>query len=399
MVFDYIIIGAGASGSVCAIELLKKGKKVLIIEHKDRILKKVLVTGNGRCNFTNKNATEFNYYGNNRELIKNTLKKYDPYYIINYFENLGILAKEENRGKMYPNSLQASSIVDVLRNQLEYLSCSIVYSTEIEKCYKKNDIFYVNEYKSKNLIIATGGNSYKELGSDGTGYIIAKSFGHTITELKPVLVQLQTEKEYVKGLEGIRQDVNLSVLNKGKFLRADFGELLFTPYGISGPTVFNLSYLTALYGFDLEFIIDFMPSMNNYELYDYLVKRRDTLYFMEALDFLNGVVHKKLGMFLFKKSGLEKLNIPIYEISDKIIKNLVENIKKYTIKVFDTTGFKKAQVTAGGVDSIEVDLNFQSKKHKNLYFIGEILDIFGDCGGYNLQFAFASALLVGGIND
>ncbi len=399
MVFDYIIIGAGASGCICAIEALKKGKKVLLIEHKDRILKKVLVTGNGRCNFTNKNASFKNYYGNNKELIKNLFKKYDSNCVIKYFEELGILAREEAKGKMYPNSMQASSIVDAIRNSLEYLGVTLLVNTEIEKAYKKGDIFYVNEYKGKKLVISTGGCSYKQLGSDGSGYDIAKSFGHTLTKLNPVLVQLMAEKEYVKGLEGIRQDVDLKVYKDDKLLRSDFGELLFTPYGISGPTIFNTSYLTALYGFDLDFVVDFMPEINKEKLKEYLLERRDKLYFLEAVDFLNGVLHKKLGMFLLKKSGLDKLNIPCYEIKDKYLDSLVENIKAYKIKAYDTMGFKQAQVTAGGIDSDEVDISFQSKIHKNLYFIGEVLDIFGDCGGYNLQFAFASGLSVGSIDD
>ncbi len=142
-----------------------------------------------------------------------------------------------------------------------------------------------------------------------------------------------------------------------------------------------------------------MPNKNKDELYTYLLNRRDNLYFLEATDFLNGVLHKKLGMFLLKKSGIEKLNIPCYEIKDKNLQKLVDNIKEYRIKAFDTTGFNQAKVTAGGVDSNELDFNLESKLHKNLYFTGEIIDIFGDCGGYSLQFAFASGIAVGSMND
>ncbi|VWL85661.1 BaiN/RdsA family NAD(P)/FAD-dependent oxidoreductase [Oceanivirga miroungae] len=399
MVYDYIIIGGGASGCILAIELLKKGKKVLIIEHKDRILKKLLVTGNGRCNFTNINATKDNYYGNNKLLIENTMKNYPPERIIEYFSNLGILHKELKNGKVYPNSLQASSVVDAIRNMLSYLACDIVYNTEINSCYKSKDIFYVNEYKAYKLVIATGGNSYKELGSDGSGYEIAKSFSHSITSLEPVLVQLKTDPIYIKGLEGIKQDVTLKVYDNNKLLRVEKDEILFTSYGISGPVIFNSSYLTALHGFSIEFSIDFLEEYTHTKLLEFLKDRVNKLYFLEATEFLNGILHKKLGMFLLKKSGLEKLNVLVCEISDKILENLVKNIKDYRIKAYDTTGFKNAQVTKGGVDSNELTLNFESKIHENLYFIGEIVDIFGDCGGYNLQFNFASSLTVGGLDD
>lgn len=399
MIYDYIIIGAGASGSILAIELLKKSKKVLIIEHKERILKKLLVTGNGRCNFTNINASSKNYYGNNQELIKNTIEKFPPYKIMEYFDNLGIINKELKNGKIYPNSLQASSVVDAIRNMLTYLNAEIIYNTKIKKCYKKEDIFYVDDFRSYNLVIATGGNSYKELGSDGSGYELAKQFSHTITKLDPVLVQLKTDEEYIKGLEGIKQDVVLKVYNNEKLLREEKDEILFTSYGISGPVIFNTSYLTSIYGFSIDFSIDFLEDYNYENLLELLKNRRDKLYFVEATDFLNGLLHKKLGMFLLKKSGLNKLNIPAYEIKDSILENLAKNIKDYRIKAFDTTGFKNAQVTKGGIDSNELNLHFESKFYKNLYFIGEIVDIFGDCGGYNLQFCFASSLVVGGIND
>lgn len=396
MDFDYIIIGAGASGVCCAINAAKRNKRVLLLEHKDRILKKLLVTGNGRCNFTNINASVENYTCEDKDFLNYLFSKYSPRDIIDFFDSIGIVAKEEKKGKVYPRSLQASSVVDALRKTLEYLNVNVKVDFKIDNIHSKNGIYYVNEYSAKKLVIATGGNSYKELGSDGSGYNIAKKFGHSITELKPVMVQLKAEAEYVKGLEGIRQDVMLQVFKKEKLLRKDFGELLFTTTGISGPTVFNLSYLTALHGFDLDFVIDFMPEISKEELVSLLLKRREKLFYLELTDFLNGIVHKKLGMFLLKKSNIEKLNEPIYILEDNDIEYIAKNLKEYRIRCYDSLGFKQAQVTAGGVDTREINHNFESKKHKNLYFIGEILDVFGDCGGYNLQYAFASGLLVGG---
>lgn len=296
---------------------------------------------------------------------------------------------------MYPRSFQASSVVDCLRNAIELYGLQIKTEYNIQKITKK-EYFEVDEYKSKNLIIATGGNSYKELGSDGSGYEIAKKFGHSITELIPVLVQLKCDNKYIAGLEGIKQNVLLECRYNNKIIRQDYGEILFTLYGISGPTVFNQTPAIANYGFGVEFFVDFMPDISKSELYDNLIDRKNRLCHLQATDFLVGFLPKKLGMFLLKKSGIEKLNIPLYDIEDKYINNLVENIKKYRIIADDTMGFKNAQVTAGGVNTKEVDkYSYESKITKGLYFCGEILDVFGDCGGYNLQFAFASGLLLG----
>lgn len=400
MVFDYAIIGAGASGMLCAITATLKGKRVIVFEHKDRILKKVLTTGNGRCNFTNKNANPNNYTSNEKDFVDYLFEKYPVSKVVDFFSSMGILATELKNGKMYPNSLQASSIVDAIRNYASFLNIPIKLDTDVSDINIEKGIFNICNIKAKKLVIATGGYSYKELGSDGSGYEIAKRFGHNITELSPILVQLKADKKYIKGLEGIRLDVKISMHKNGKLLKEDTGELLFTPYGISGPTVFNLSYLIPKYSFDVDFYVDFMPYIGLENLKEILYNRRNNLSHLEISDFLTSVLPKKLGQFLLKQSGIEKLNDMVYMIDDKAIEKLSENIKRYNIKCYDTMGFKQAQVTAGGVDTREVDSKtFMSKKVNNLYFCGEILDVYGECGGYNLQFAFASGMLVGENDD
>lgn len=397
MVLDSIIIGGGASGTICAIKQAMKGKKVLILEHKDRILKKILVTGNGRCNFTNIYANSSNYTANNMKLIENIFEKYSPFDVIMFFHKLGIVAKtDDSTGKVYPNSFQASSVVDAIRLKLNQLNVKIETEYEIKNISKKDGLFSINnEYFSKNLVIATGGMSYSNLGSDGSGYEIAKNFSHTITKTFPILVQLKTDKEYVKGLEGIKQDVLLMAKYKNKLIRKEKGELLFTSYGISGNVIFNMSYILPKCGFDVDFYVDFIPNYTEKELLKELYYRKEILSSYEATEFLNGLIHKKLGMFLLKKSSLEKLNIKIEDIDDKILKNLAVNLKKYHIRCMDTMGFKNAQVTAGGVNTNEIKINLESKLEKNLFFTGEVMDVYGECGGYNLQFAIASGLFVG----
>lgn len=396
MVFDCVIVGGGASGMLCAISAILRGKRVIILEHKDRVLKKVLVTGNGRCNFTNKNATAKNYTSSKENFVNYLFEKYPASKVIDFFEDMGVLATAGKNGKMYPMSLQASSIVDAIRNYANFLNIAIKLETEVNKIEKVKDYFLINGIQTKNIVIATGGYSFKELGSDGSGYELAKSLGHSITELTPILVQLRTDKEYIKGLEGIRLDVKLSAYYKNDMIREELGELLFTPYGISGPTVFNMSYLIPKYSYDILFKVDFIPDIEKEKLKSILYNRRDKFGYLEATEFFNTILPKKLGQFLLKKVGIEKLNINISTIDDKILEKLVEIIKGYEIKCYDTMGFKQAQVTAGGVDTRQVDeKTFMSKLVKNVYFCGEVLDVYGECGGYNLQYAFASGMLVG----
>ncbi|WP_068268644.1 BaiN/RdsA family NAD(P)/FAD-dependent oxidoreductase [Caviibacter abscessus] len=400
MVFDFAIIGAGASGMLCAIKATLKGKRVIVFEHKDRILKKVLTTGNGRCNFTNLNANSKKYTSNQNNFVDYLFDKYPVSSVIDFFSTMGILAVEGKNGKIYPNSLQAASVVDAIRNYANFLNIPIKLDVDIKDIKNENGMFSIFDIKAKKLVLATGGFSYKELGSDGSGYEIAKKFGHSITKLSPILVQLKADKSYIKGLEGIRLDVRLSMYKNNKLLKEDIGELLFTPYGISGPTVFNLSYLIPKYGFEVDFYVDFMPNISLENLKEMLYNRRNQLNYLEIADFLTSVLPKKLGQFLLKQAGVEKLNEMVYMIDDKTLSNLSNIIKRYNIKCYDTMGFKQAQVTAGGVDTREIDnKTFMSKKVNNLYFCGEILDVYGECGGYNLQFAFASGMLVGENND
>ena len=395
------IIGAGASGVVLAILLAEKGYEVTIIERKDRILKKLLVTGNGTCNYTNVNASYLNYFSIDKEISKNIFEDFSYKDVLEFFSNIGIEPSIEDSGKVYPNSYQASSVVDALRFKLEsYVNVNVVLNEEVEKIRKKNNKFNITtnnrEYIFDNIVLATGGNSYKELGSNGSGYILASKMGHTLTELYPILVQLKSDKEYTKGLEGVKLPVILKAFVKGEKIREDKNELLFTPYGISGPTVFNLSYLTALYGFEnIDFYVDFLPNIDKKELKKNIYDRIYKLDYLNAEYLLNGLVNKKLAIFLLKKSGIEKLDTKVSKISKSVIDKLVDNLKNYHIKVYDTTGFSNAQVTAGGIRLSEVNnLTLESKKVKGLYIIGEVLDIFGDCGGYNLTWCFISSFVV-----
>ncbi len=397
---EIAVIGGGASGLMAAITAKKSGKEVVILERKDRILKKVLITGNGRCNITNVNANISNYFGKNISSVENILNRFTPQDTMDFFYGLGIVCNEENRGKVYPLSGQASSVVDALRFEAEKLGIKIeteFYVRKIEKDGFKFKIYSEDRKKIEagRVILAAGGQSYPELGSNGSGFELAKELGHSVTKLSPSIVQLKTEKNQVKGLQGIKTDVAVTAYGDNKKICTYDGELLFTDYGISGNVVFNISFVMPLYK-NVEFEIDFMEKFDYNELYEMLKERKKIMSHLTMENYFNGMINKKLGQFLSKVSGIEKLSKPVKDLSDSDIRKLCTVLKKYRVKILETTGFKNAQVTAGGVSLDEVNTEtLESKIVKGLYFSGEVLDVYGECGGFNLQWAWASGYIAG----
>ena len=397
---EIAVIGGGASGLMAAITAKKSGKEVIILERKDRILKKVLITGNGRCNITNVNANISNYFGKNISSVENILNRFTPQDTMDFFNELGIVCNEENRGKVYPLSGQASSVVDALRFEAERLGIKIeteFYVRKIEKDGFKFKIYSEDKKKIEagRVILAAGGQSYPELGSNGSGFELAKELGHSVTKLSPSIVQLKTEKHQVKGLQGIKTDAAVTAYGDNKKICTYDGELLFTDYGISGNVVFNISFVMPLYK-NVEFEIDFMEKFDYNELYEMLKERKRILSHLTMENYFNGMINKKLGQFLSKVSGIEKLSKPVKDLNDSDIRKLCTVLKKYRVKILETTGFKNAQVTAGGVSLDEVNTEtLESKIVKGLYFSGEVLDVYGECGGFNLQWAWASGYIAG----
>ena len=397
---EIAVIGGGASGLMAAITAKKSGKEVVILERKDRILKKVLITGNGRCNITNVNANISNYFGKNISSVENILNRFTPQDTMDFFNGLGIVCNEENRGKVYPLSGQASSVVDALRFEAEKLGIKIETEFYVRKIEKDGFKFKIYSEERKKIeagrvILAAGGQSYPELGSNGSGFELAKELGHSVTKLSPSIVQLKTEKNQVKGLQGIKTDVAVTAYGDNKKICTYDGELLFTDYGISGNVVFNISFVMPLYK-NVEFEIDFMEKFDYNELYEMLKERKKIMSHLTMENYFNGMINKKLGLFLSKVSGIEKLSKPVKDLSDSDIRKLCTVLKKYRVKILETTGFKNAQVTAGGVSLDEVNTEtLESKIVKGLYFSGEVLDVYGECGGFNLQWAWASGYIAG----
>ena len=394
-----VIIGGGASGlasAISAYNIAQDKINIIILEKMDRVGKKILATGNGRCNFTNIYATYENYYGKDKFFAKYFLEKFSPQDTIDFFYKLGVLHTVLENGKTYPYSLQASSIVDALRNKIESLNIPIKTEFTVKDLKIKNGKFKIISDKNETIladkvIFATGGMAGQNLGTDGGGIRLLKSLGHTHTKLTPALVQLKTQAEKVKSLKGIKISGTLKMYSNDIFLKEDRGEILFTEYGISGPPVFQLSTLFSRYK-NLVAHIDFMPDFSEPDIFNLLKERKKTLSYTNMENYFNGLLNKRVGNIIAKDSGIEKLSFLVKNLTDNILKDMAHNIKNYKLEILDTNGFNSAQVTAGGLNTDEFNnKTLESKIIKGLYCIGEMLDVLGDCGGFNLQWAWSSS--------
>lgn len=387
------IIGGGASGLVAAIAARKSGANVTVYESGERIGRKILATGNGRCNMTNINAAESNYYGENRNFVNGVIRQFWVEETLKFFFDLGLLYKQEEGGKIYPYSNQASSVLDVLRMKLNDDGIVIKTGFEVKSVIKKNGCFFILSYKGEKeyadrVIIACGGKAAPSLGSNGSGYEILKGLGHHITKLSPSLVQIKTDIDIVKKLKGIKIDGKLSI---GKY--SDIGEILFTDYGISGPPVFSLtSRLT-----NQEYaIIDIMPDFTKEQIEEILYTRIAMFPERTLEDFFTGLLNKRVGQALLKYLGISPLSRFFVTLGEDEVRNIVNTIKGWKFKIHGTMSWNNAQVTKGGADTSEFNSKtLESKKIKGVYACGEILDVDGDCGGYNLQWAWASGYIAG----
>ena len=391
------VIGGGASGIVAAISAARNGAKVTIYERCERIGRKILATGNGRCNYTNINAGVLNYHGKNPHFIEDTINSFWVGETRDFFAELGMLTKVEDNGKAYPYSLQASAVLDVLRYELERVDVKIVTEFEVKEIAKKSSSFIIKSYDGKTetadkVIVSAGGKASPSLGSNGSGYKLAEDFGHKVTKLYPSLVQIKTETNIIKALKGIKLDANVTI-SCGNKKEKSFGEVLFTDYGLSGPAIFNISRICAEDG-NKQISLDILPEISHSDLYEILRERRTSKRSLET--FFVGMVNKKVGMAIMKYAQVLPYSRTSDTITDKELKRLVDALKNFKLEVTGTMSWNNAQVTAGGVVTDDINPStFESKLVKGVYFTGEILDIDGDCGGYNLQWAWSSGYIAG----
>lgn len=399
-----VIIGAGASGMIAAISAARNGAKVTILEQKNRAGRKILATGNGRCNFTNRHVG-IEHYHNVREdmhFVSHILNQFSVVDTLNFFNELGIEIVEKDDGKLYPRSEQATSIVSILLAELERLKVEIKYEEVVKGIQINGNIKILtenNKYYCNKLIVATGGKSSPNLGSDGSGFELAKSIGHTIRQLFPSLVQLKTDYPYLKHLKGTKIVGIVRLLNdENEVIREDNGEILFTDYGISGPPVLQISRYASYYHInhlDTYAKIDIVPEYSCEKLDKLLTKRFTDMPSKSAEQILIGFINSRLIVPILKTAEIE-LNKKAVDITKEDRKRLVNSLKNITMKVTGTQDFVNSQVTAGGIKLSEVDMDsLASKKAKGVYFCGEILDVDGLCGGYNLQWAWSSGVVAG----
>ena len=403
---DLIIIGGGASGLTAAIAAKDFGIDVAIVEGTDRIGKKILTTGNGRCNISNNciKPPFVNYHSSNPNFKFSALDKFSLNDTKDFFLSLGLPIVALPSGKLYPQSLQASSVVDILKMSIEdrciplYTGCKIkdIHKGKVFKLSTNNEEHKL--FTANKIILACGGKTAPKTGSDGSGYNLAKNFGHSITSLVPGIVQLKLDYNHLKAISGVKFDGYATLLVDDTVVKKDFGEILFTDYGISGPPILQISALASqntFRGRKTEVVVDLIPTYSPEELEEFIECHFAILSHRPVINALIGVIHKKLIPIILKECGITDLQIPCYELSWKEKKKLISTLKGWKFTCTGTNDFNQAQVTVGGVETKDINYDtLESKLIPNLYFCGEILDVHGDCGGFNLQWAWSSGYTV-----
>lgn len=392
------IIGAGASGMAAALAAAEnENTQVVLFERQARVGKKLLATGNGRCNLTNLHADEQGYHGEEADFSRGALSQFDVKKTLAWFKSLGLFTVAEDSGRVYPYSDQANSVVDVLRFALNKENIVLKTGFEVKKLRQQDGGFLVQGDEESvfcdRLIIACGGLAGTKLGGSMAGYKLLSQFGHRATRLRPTLVQLKTDWSGIAALKGVRANCAIEILRDGKCFSAGTGEIQFTDYGISGPVVFEVSR-DVCYGSG-EWIarLDFLPGHETQTLLEALRSR--TASELSGDELLTGILHNRLGKVLTRAVGIRE-NRSLTQLTDGELKAVCAAVKGFDIPLTEPMGMDSAQVTAGGVITADFDpATLESKKVPGLYACGEVLDVDGDCGGYNLQWAWSSGYVAG----
>lgn len=409
------IIGGGASGFMAAISAgmaLKENNidnvDIIIFERMDRVGKKILATGNGRCNISNINSNSKYYHGKNVDFADTILKQFTSKNTISFFEKIGMLCRIEQDGKVYPYSNQASGVLDILRMEAERLGVKEVCNFEVKAIKRQENNFIIVKKSGEQkvvskIIMSCGGKASSNLGSNGSGYELLTSLGHTMSNIFPALVQIKSSNQFVKALNGIKIDATASILKNTKIIREEKGEILFTEYGLSGILILQLSRIVGEHflnkntcSSDIYIYLDIMPDFTKEEITIILEKRVKEQGWKSLENFLTGIFNKRVGQMILKSSGITPLSKLACNLSQNDITNIVKTIKNWEFLIIGTMSWNNAQVTAGGIKVDEFNNNtLESKLVKNLYAVGEILDIDGDCGGFNLQWAWSTGFIAG----
>lgn len=397
--YDIITVGAGAAGLAAAISAKRNNRdlKIAILEAQSKAGKKILVTGNGRCNLTNTNVSKEFYHGSFD--VSKTLNRFSAEKLINFFSTLGLVCDTETNGLVYPHSRQASAVLDVLLMEIKRLKIEIICDCKVELIRKKGGFFNIKtsngEYTAKKIVMSCGGKAFPTAGGTGLGLDVIKNLGHKITPLFPALCPIQVKSDFMKSLKGIRAKAEVTLYDGEKAIKSEIGEVQFTDNALSGICVFNLTTLlpktkNPIISVNLTKDYSYIELLNL--LYD-----RKKLFANEPIEnYFTGLFHKNIGIALLKSVTDKPMTEICKRLSDKEIKALANIIQNWKFECKQCKDFSKAQVMLGGVNGNEVNgYTFESKVVKNLYICGEALDVCGDCGGFNLHFAFASGIITG----
>jgi predicted Rossmann fold flavoprotein len=399
------IIGGGAAGIMAAItaKRLNKNLHIDLFDANKSIGKKILASGNGRCNISNSNITVKNYIGENSDFVNFALKEFDFKAFEKFCKSIGLLLDIKESGKVYPLSNEAKSVTNLLELALKELDVNIYLETMIKDIEKIDDKFNIttkdNEYKSYDKVVVSNGlGAAPQLNANESGLDFASKFAHSFNPTYPSLVGLQTENTYNGKLQGVKKECNVSLFVNGNLEQEIFGDVLFTSYGVSGFAILDISQLAALnlssYQ-DVKIAINFFPKINRNDLADQIQSLFKTVPNQKAVDLLTGIISNKIAPVLLDICKID-LSTKASDINAKQIKAISYQLNQWKLKIIDTQGFGHAEASGGGVRTAEVDnKTYESKLCKGLYFAGEVLDIVGNRGGFNLQFAWASGYLVG----
>lgn len=401
-IYDVIVVGGGAAGLMAAIWAAKEGAHTAILDHHTVSGKKILATGNGKCNFTNELQGESCYRSDSPAFVLHILKQFSEKDTVAFFEELGVLSKSR-QGYLYPRSGQAATIRNALLSQAEQLGIVIFQEIGIRKIQRKENGFVFDTkngtFQAKSCILATGGKAAPKTGSDGSGYIYAKSFGHQIETPLPALTALYADAKWLKQTSGVRADATVSLFVENQCVAEDTGEVQFADYGISGIPVFQVSRYASIALAQRQSVraeLDFIPDYPEEQIEVFLSKQIANASVHESWQqLLSGIVNEKLAGMLC--AGLHAKHVS--DIPEKrrpaAIKKLMQALKRTTLTITDTRGFDFAQVTCGGVPLNELTEEMESRLVSGLYFAGEVVNVDGICGGYNLQWAWSSGTVAG----
>lgn len=400
------IIGGGASGLLAAIAAAEQGQSVTILERNDRLGRKIPATGNGRCNLSNRTlgkepVTDEAYHGSAKALFLPVFRQFDLERTLDFFQSIGIPVRNEG-DRLYPYNLQAASVIDALRYRVEHDSrIEICLQQQVLKLSFEKGKWQVRMKDMKRtfdaVILTAGGKAAPQLGTDGAGPALARDLGLRVTSLSPALVKLKLDSPYNKRLSGLRMDACVRIGEEGNWLRSYTDEIIFTDDGISGSAVFQVSQAaTTLLQKKKQPVIelDLYPELEAEALFSMIRQILDRVAEKPIEEGLNGILHKKLIPVLLKETGIGK-DRTSSSVKDREIRAMVQFLKSWTLPITGHGGFQNAQVTSGGIHGSEIGTDLQSKRFPGLYAAGEVLDIDGDCGGFNLQWAFSSGYVAG----